>query len=227
MSQAAIIGVVVLMMMMSSSVGAVALMMGGDDGPSSPGPSSPGPSSSSIDSRISKSTPENVFAEGSLIHLDRHDITCGASQGISGFTLKKVGNDKMKYDYKCLDIPGGALGPRKDTGPQEWGDNSVIVLDRQHLDCGKNAIAEFGLYRPADDKLSYEYKCSTKEAAGTCREVDAVSPTKTDTIKIDTLLDLNPECAKDEVMTKFRYYRAKPDTADETGAYKYTCCKLT
>jgi hypothetical protein len=215
---------VLLMCCCSSSVGAFFLIPGETaTGPT--GPTGPTGSTTPTDPRTSKSTPSDDFAQGSLIHLDRHDVNCDAGQGISGFTLTKDGADKMKYDYKCLDVPGGALGPRKDTGPQEWGGNKVIYLDRQSLDCGNKAITEFGLYRPATDKLSYEYKCSTVAATGACREVNAVSPTKTDKAKIDTILDLDVECEKDEVMTKFRYYRNAANTSNESGAYRYTCCK--
>jgi hypothetical protein len=243
---APVVGSVLLLLCCSSS-SVVAFMMGGDKDkpiPSTPvtspvppvtspvpDPTQPPPPSTNptglTDRRISKSTPSNEYAQGSLIHLDRHDVKCDATQGISGFTLTKDGNDKMKYNYKCLDVPMGALGPRKDTGPQDWGGNRVIYLDRHSLDCGTKAITEFGLYRPATNKLSYEYKCSTVPAKGKCRNVSVRSLATTGTKKIDTLLDLDVECEKDEVMTKFRYYRDEPNGKYETGGYRYTCCKLT
>jgi hypothetical protein len=221
----AVIGVVGMLLCLSSSASA-ALMMGGDDDDKKPatGPSATGPST--VDPRKDKTTTANDYAGGSMIHLDRHHVKC-ESGGLTGFSLDMQGTDKMLYNYKCNDDINGTPGALKGTGSNDWGGNNLIFLDRHTLDCGKKPISEFKLTRPASNKIEYKYKCiDDKEATGACRELDVVSTVTGKQSKTDTLMEADPQCESDEVLTKFKHYRANPDTPSESAAYKYTCCKM-
>ena len=206
---AAIVG---MLLCLSSSVSA--MMGGGSDTPPTP----------TIKIR-DEATPSNEFAGGSMIHLDRHNVDCG-SDGLTGFSLDMEGTDKMLYNYKCRDGIDGTLEAEKDSGSNEWGNNNVIYLDRHTLDCGKKPIAKFRLYRPANDKIAYKYTCNATEATGACEEREVVSTVTGKQDKTDTLMEADPQCESNEVLTKFKYYRANPNTPSESAAYKYTCCKM-
>ncbi len=162
-----------------------------------------------------------------MIHLDRHNVTCG-DDGLVGFSLKKTGNNKMLYEYTCRDDINTPLEAQKNTGSNDWGNNNTIYLDRHTMDCGKKAIGEFKLTRPANNKIMYNYKCSGKATTGTCREDLMVTSTKTGhgNNKTTSLDDVHPKCNDDEVLTKARFLRHNPNTPSETGSYKYTCCKM-
>ena len=206
----------------SSSV-AAAMMGGGSEGGDTSGGSGT-PPTPTIKIR-DEATPSNEFAGGSMIHLDRHNVDCG-SDGLTGFSLDKDGASKMLYNYKCRDGIGGSLSAEKNSGPNDWGNNDVIYLDRHTLDCGKKPIAQFKLYRPQSNKIAYKYKCNETEATGACRELDVVSTVTGKRNKTDTLIEADPQCGEGEVLTKFKHYRANPNTPNESAAYKYTCCKM-
>ena len=235
-------GVGLMMVCCSSSSVASMLMGGGEEDPGAGGGAgagpSAGPSAGADDSggagagadevviRAEKTT-ENDAAGGSMIHLDRHNVTCG-EDGLVGFSLKKTGNNKMLYEYTCRDDINTPLEAQKNTGSNDWGGNNNIYLDRHTMDCGKKAIGEFKLTRPANNKIMYNYKCSGKATTGTCREDLMVTSTKTGhgNNKTTSLDDVHPKCNDDEVLTKARFLRHNPNTPSETGSYKYTCCKM-
>ena len=110
-------------------------------------------------------TPENDWGGGSMIHLDRHNVTCG-DDGLIGFSLKKTGNNTMFYEYTCRNDINTPLEAQKNTGANDWGGNHLIYLDRHTMDCGKKAIGEFKFTRPAGNKIMYNYKCSGKATTG-------------------------------------------------------------
>ena len=177
------------------------------------------------DKRRDEKTPPNDFANGSMIHLDRHHVKCD-DDGLSGMNLMMEGDSKMTYKYKCLDGIDSPPGPLKSTNPNDWGGNNAIYLDRHFVDCGKAPVTEFKLVRPTSSQIAYHYKCSTKEASGACRDVDVKSTVKGKVGKTDSMMNTNVACNKDEVLTNFRFYRANANTTDEVAAYKYKCCKM-
>ena len=224
-------GVGLLVVCCSSSVAAG--MMGGGDSAADTGAGGAGAGAGAddvdeVDEVVirDEKTTENDAAGGSMIHLDRHNVTCG-EDGLVGFSLKKTGTNKMLYEYTCRDDINTPLEAQKNTGSNDWGNNNAIYLDRHTMDCGKKAIGEFKLTRPANNKIMYNYKCSGKATTGTCREDLMVTSTKTGhgNNKTTSLDDVHPKCNDDEVLTKARFLRHNPG-ANETGSYKYTCCKM-
>ena len=207
-----------------SSVGAALMMGGEEETPDTSAGAGAGPATPT-DPRRDESTPANDFSGGSMIHLDRHTVDCD-DDGLTGFSLDMEGTDKMLYNYKCRDGIDGTLEAEKDTGSNEWGSNNVIYLDRHTLDCGKKPIAKFKLERPANDKIMYKYTCNATEATGACEEREVVSTITGKQNKTDTLMEADPQCESDEVLTKFKHYRANANTPSESAAYKYTCCKM-
>ena len=220
---AAIVG---MLLCLSSSV-ASAMSMGGseDDSGADTGAGAGAGAATPTDPRRDESTPANAYSNGSMIHLDRHTVDCG-DDGLTGFSLDMEGTDKMLYNYKCRDGIDGTLEAEKDTGSNDWGNNNAIYLDRHTLNCGKKPIAKFKLERPANNRIMYKYTCNATEATGACREVDVVSTVTGKQNKTDTLMEADPQCESDEVLTKFNHYRANPNTPSESAAYKYTCCKM-
>ena len=230
-----------LLVVCCSSSSAAMMMMGGDDSAADTGAGGAGAGAGAgagtgagagaddVDEVVirDEKTTENDAAGGSMIHLDRHNVTCG-EDGLVGFSLKKTGTNKMLYEYTCRDDINTPLEAQKNTGSNDWGNNNAIYLDRHTMDCGKKAIGEFKLTRPANNKIMYNYKCSGKATTGTCREDLMVTSTKTGHGKSKTtsLDDVHPKCNDDEVLTKARFLRHNANTPTETGSYKYTCCKM-
>ena len=177
------------------------------------------------DKRRDEKTPADDFSGGSMIHLDRHHVKCG-DDGLTGFNLTKPDEGKIQYKYKCLDGIDSAPGALKNTGANDWGGNNAIYLDRHNVDCDKAPVNEFKLTRPTAGQIAYDYKCSSKKAAGACRDVDVKGTVKGKAGKTDSMVNVDVACNKDEVLTKFRFYRADHDTPNETAGYKYTCCKM-
>jgi hypothetical protein len=223
-----------LLVVCCSSSSAAMMMMGGDDSAADTGAGGAGAGAGAddvdeVDEVVirDEKTTENDAAGGSMIHLDRHNVTCG-EDGLVGFSLKKTGTNKMLYEYTCRDDINTPLEAQKNTGSNDWGNNNTIYLDRHTMDCGKKAIGEFKLTRPANNKIMYNYKCSGKATTGTCREDLMVTSTKTGhgNNKTTSLDDVHPKCNDDEVLTKARFLRHNANTPTETGSYKYTCCKM-
>ena len=45
------------------------------------------------------------------------------------------------------------------TPSNDWGGGNSIYLDRHNMDCGDDAIRQFRLYRPAGNRIAYNYSC--------------------------------------------------------------------
>lgn len=45
------------------------------------------------------------------------------------------------------------------TPSNDWGGGNSIYLDRHNMDCGNDAIRQFRLYRPAGNRIAYNYSC--------------------------------------------------------------------
>jgi hypothetical protein len=225
------------LMMVCCSSSAAAMMMGGDGdddkkksqlGPTGPtGPTGPSPVVIR-DEQTTENDAGSTGHENSMVHLDRHNVTCG-EDGLVGFSLKKTGTDQMFYEYTCRDDINTPLEDEKNTGSNDEGQNNTIFLDRHAMDCGKKAIGQFRLNRPAAGQIMYQYRCSGKATTGTCREGLVAASTKTghSSTKTTSLDDVHPKCNDDEVLTKAQFQIHQiPGEPDTTGSYKYTCCKM-
>ena len=202
--------------------------------PAAPAPAPPPPSFTIRD----ESTPVGYTgSHGTMYYLDRHNVDCG-SDGINGFSFDRVDMHHHQYNYKCLSSEEmGTSTSLKGSGSNDWGGNSVIYLDRHNVDCGIKPITQFKLTRvgptgePSPVHIEYSYNCNDTETTGECRELDVVGNTHERRYAwhggdLRSLEGADPQCEGDEVLTKFRLYRANPGQTSEASGYKYTCCKM-
>jgi hypothetical protein len=57
-------------------------------------------------------------------------------------------NARLKFSYRNRKTPSN-----------KWGRGNSIYLDRHNMDCGDDAIRQFRLYRPAGNRIAYNYSC--------------------------------------------------------------------
>lgn len=158
---------------------------------------------------------------GATEKLTQHTLDCG-SNGLNRFQLTSSTDDSVSYNYRCLYGADSPANIQKSTPRESRGDGSVIFLDRHDVDCGQNPIAKFNLTRPEDDKLSYNYTCNSKAAAGQCRDVTTEWKDENGVWKVIHLEQHDVVCQDDEVITRFKMQR----NVEEKSRYEYKCCKV-
>ena len=166
-----------------------------------------------------KDTKDNDWGGGNMIYLDRHHVDC-KKDGIKSFRLQRPTSTKIDYKYTCLDGISSNPGAYKYTKSNDWGGGNTIYLDRHNVNCGSYPITDFRLQRPADDKIRYEYRCSSRKAGGDCRNTTTAWNTES---KKNLYLDRHDvKCNANEALTRFQLKR------DGKGKfrYEYKCCAM-
>jgi hypothetical protein len=118
-------------------------------------------SASDIGTPVQKETKLDVGSNSSIF-LDRHDVNCDEGTGLSQLKLVSDGG-KFHYKYACAPVPTLGKCVEKQTTANDWGNGSVIYLDRHNIKCDKDQVmSEFKLTRPTPTQLQYNYKCCTR-----------------------------------------------------------------
>lgn len=120
-------------------------------------------SANDLGAQIPKETPLNDEGGGALIYLDRHDVRCDNTQGISGMTLVRDGAGKYKYVYKCVPVPKLGNCVEKKTPVNDIDGYSAIYLDRHNIKCDdKQVLNRIHLVNAGNNKVYYEYSCCSR-----------------------------------------------------------------
>jgi hypothetical protein len=168
---------------------------------------------------------------GSVLYLDRQNVDC-EDDALNGFQLERKadesGNlDRLSYSVSCLDGVNSGTTDMKDTSTG-IADRKTWFLDRHEVDCERAPISKFKLNRPSQSLMNYEYKCSTLEHTGECRNLQ--TEFSNDGGGSAHNLDRHDlKCNKGEAMTSFKLIRnplERRHTEGDRIAYKYTCCKM-
>ena len=112
---------------------------------------------------FSKSTGENVG--GSVEFLDRHTLDCEYRRPITQFRLENLGNNKIKYSYKCGDIPNSGLTCNEYKTSEQGGygaSDSIRWLNNHDVSCPNTNeyLNKFKLgVKSETGKIWYEYTC--------------------------------------------------------------------
>ena len=159
--------------------------------------------------------------------LTGFDVDCENGE-LTGFEFNLDGYSG-KYDYTCNDIESSpGVAKNTDFKYAGGGTGNITALSNHTVDCENKAISQFklntapgsGWSRPKDFK--YDYKCSSRETSGRCRE-DIMTPGKlyTDNGRWAGVSGIHPKCNDNEVLTKFKYVN------DGEHKYQYTCCEVS
>ena len=159
--------------------------------------------------------------------LTGFDVDCENGE-LTGFKFDLDGYSGS-YEYTCNNnesSPGVAKST--DYRYAGGGTGNIKALSNHTVDCENKAISQFkldhapdgGWYGPKEFK--YDYKCSSQETSGTCRE-DIMTPGKLypDNGRWAGVSGIHPKCNDNEVLTKFKYVN------DGEHKYQYTCCEVT
>jgi len=140
--------------------------------------------------------------------------------GIKSFKLTRPSPATIDYKYTCLDGISSNPGAYKYTKTKTYGGGNTIYLDRHNVNCGSYPITDFKINKPADDKIRYEYRCSSRKAGGDCR--DATTAWNTESPKTIYLDRHDVKCNANEALTRFQLKR------DQKGKfrYEYKCCAM-
>ena len=96
---------------------------------------------------------------GNSVFLDRHNVKCGHDEAISSFHLKRGGN-KYQIVYKCCKTPVVCKPRPKENKMTDDGSGSMVFLDRQNINCGKNYLTQFKMTRkPGGGQYKFSYTC--------------------------------------------------------------------
>jgi len=174
-----------------------------------------------------KQTDHNEYS-GNL-SLDSHDVSCD-SGALNKFVLKKDSNNKIYYDYKCIEnIPGFSLDDEQETGQVIRTSASTRFLTDPNIgvDCINSPISRFQLDNvqtdSGEDALLYNYNCAnTSVKTGTCTDKETTGISKIDDRR--AMLNNNVACDGKGVITQFQL--AKKDGDEGKYYYKYRCCDL-
>tara|TARA_B100001564_G_scaffold360024_2_gene384877 strand:- start:7575 stop:8063 length:489 start_codon:yes stop_codon:yes gene_type:complete len=157
--------------------------------------------------------------------LTNFDVNCENSE-LTGFKFN-VNGYSGNYEYTCNDIESSP-GVAKNTGLSYsgGGTGNIKNLASHTIDCEDKAISQFKLISPngrfSAKDFKYDYKCSSQETSGRCRE-DIMTPGKlyTDNGRWTGVSGIHPKCNDNEVLTKFKYVN------DGEHKYQYTCCEVS
>ena len=173
--------------------------------------------------------------------LTQFDVNCENSE-LTGFKLNvdgSAGKSAGNYEYTCNDIKSSP-GVAKSTDlshaghyldPSAPGTGHIKNLASHTIDCGDKAISQFKLISPSGrfnaKDMKYDYKCSSQETSGRCRE-DIMTPGKSffDSGRWHGVVGIHPKCNDHEVLTKFKYVHDE-STRVPTHKYQYTCCAVS
>jgi hypothetical protein len=208
--------------------------------PGPPPPPPPAPSQENVTMGASgraytireySTNPEDDGA-GDMRYLVRHDITCD-NDAINSFMLQRKADDsgelaRINYKVGCLEGVNSGTTDMKKTAETPHGLGNYLFLDRQNVDCETRPISEFKLARDGENKVMYQYKCSTLDHTGECRDVQTEMTDETggNTYNLDRH---DVKCEPGEAMTSFKLIRnALEDRVmyGEKVAYSYKCCKM-
>ena len=169
---------------------------------------------------------------GDMRFLVRHDITCD-NDAINSFALQRKADDsgelaRINYKVGCLEGVNSCTTDMKKTGATPHGQGNYLFLGSQNVDCETRPISEFKLARNGENKVRYQYKCSTLDHTGECRDVQTEMTDETggNTYNLDRH---DVKCEPGEAMTSFKLIRnALEDRVmyGEKVAYSYKCCKM-
>ena len=161
--------------------------------------------------------------------LTAFDVDCENGE-LTGFEFNLDGFSG-KYDYTCNNNESSP-GVAKNTDFKYAGGSTgnITALSNHTVDCENKAISQFklntapgsGWWEPKDFK--YDYKCSSRETSGRCRE-DIMTPgySWSHTGRWNGVSGVHPKCNDNEVLTKFKYVY----DGQGNNMYQYTCCEVT
>lgn len=175
--------------------------------------------------------PENDGG-GDMRWLVRHDITCD-NDAINSFVLERKANDsgelaRINYKVGCLEGVNSGTTDIKKTALTDDGQGDYLFLDRHNVDCETRPISKFKLARNGENKVMYQYKCSTLEHTGECRDVQTEMTDETGG-NIYNLDRHHVKCEPGEAVTSFKLIRNALEDREMYGekvAYSYKCCKM-
>ena len=121
-----------------------------------------------IGAQMSLSTPwndDNVGEGSEVIYLDRHDMNCGDSKGISSFHLVLNDlEDEYRYDYTCAHVPDLNACVTKLTEPHpDWSD--MRSLDQHDVRCDASlyqVLTRVKLETLPARNIQYNYTCCSR-----------------------------------------------------------------
>lgn len=116
-------------------------------------------------------TKMNDDGGGNSVYLDRHDAKCGFGEAISSFRINRNGgHNKYQIVYKCCKTPVTYTPQKKETKNTDDGSGSMVFLDRQNIQCGKNYLIQFKMSRKSGGgQYRFSYTCGGFKEGG---EVD-------------------------------------------------------
>ncbi len=168
-----------------------------------------------------KTTDWNDRGGGRPIYLNRHHVYCN-NDAINQFRLKRNANI-IKYEYNCLRGINSAKGQNQFTPATtrvSSGSSDTRLLRNHDVNCNASPITDFVLREPGSNQFQYQYRCSTKDHTGQCRNLH--TPWN-DRHRNNEFLDRHDvKCGTDEALTRFKLV----DNLSDKMRYDYTCCKM-
>jgi len=108
---------------------------------------------------------------GNVIFLDRQNVKCAAGSALSGFGLRRSGN-QVRYQYYCNQHQG--IKPTVTQrytgwGPHNGSGGSTNYLDRHTVNCPSGQVLQGFRLNTSGSSIRYSYQCVAAEV-GTCKE---------------------------------------------------------
>ena len=106
-------------------------------------------------------TKMNDDGGGNSVYLDRHDVRCSEGEAISSFRMNR-GPSQNKYQiiYRCCKTPVACTPRPKENKFTDDGSGSMVFMDRQNIQCGKNYLTQFKMSRkPGGGQYKFTYTC--------------------------------------------------------------------
>ena len=129
---------------------------------------------------FTRSTDWKTAGKGRTYFLDRHDVDCGAAAFLSEFAMKVKRARKIKYTYKCCELPNVKMVCQsRYTEMNQDGGGNVIFLDRHDVSCGNEEfLTRIHLSRGGtEDQIRYEYTCCSYQSEDfECKCFDGFTP---------------------------------------------------
>ena len=100
--------------------------------------------------------------KGDVRRLADIGLDCGVNSGLVDFKLSVDTPNKIKYNYKCLDVPGLNNCRTVSTTPFSDNNGALVSLSRHNILCKDNEVLNSLRLVSNGGMLNYEYKCCSR-----------------------------------------------------------------
>lgn len=89
---------------------------------------------------VSKSTTLTDENTGSILNLDKHEVTCPSGHVLNEWRLNHPNDKQMSINYRCIPVPGLGTCTQMETSMDDDGNGNASFFDKHNIKCPNNKM---------------------------------------------------------------------------------------